>query len=127
MISRSYCFQLVSAFESSSALHADPTSRPTTLTRDLGGNDVQLTNLLNQCVFQWLVLRADTVAEAKVATYADKELGGRAGSIDWDAYGRGCDGQLLYTQSLIEGSHFSESLDNVLSAAKHKLADGSVE
>jgi hypothetical protein len=91
VISSSYYFQLVGTFRSNS------TPRPNTLTRNLGGNDVELTNVLNQCVFQWLVLRSDSVAEAKAATYADNELGGRAGQIDWDAYGRGCEGQLLHT------------------------------
>jgi hypothetical protein len=78
-------------------------------------------------VFQWLVLQANQVAFAEALAKADEYLSGHADSVDWDAYSRGCDGQLLHTAALISNTSFSESLDNVLSAAKSKLADGLVE
>lgn len=45
-----------------------------------------------------------------------------AEGFDWDSLSRGCDGQLDYSQALIEGDAFSRSLDQVIDKAKAKLA-----
>jgi hypothetical protein len=42
--------------------------------------------------------------------------------IDWEKYGRGCDVQVDYTNSLIDGVHFNAQLDDVIRAARSKLA-----
>ncbi|EPS26948.1 hypothetical protein PDE_01888 [Penicillium oxalicum 114-2] len=86
-----------------------------------GGNDAQLTSILNQCVFQWAVLNANQVKTAKAASQLDPKFAW-ASSVDWDSLGVGCAGQLAQTQAIIEGSEFSKSLDSVISAAKSKLA-----
>lgn len=49
-----------------------------------------------------------------------------AEKIDWDALARGCDGQLDFTESLVNGDAFSSSLDQLLQQAKAKLASESV-
>lgn len=87
-----------------------------------GGNDVQLVNILNQCIYQWSVLNQEQVAVAKLAAL-DKKYEWAAG-FDWDTLGRGCEGQLDHTQSLIDSGTFSSNLDAVLNAAKAKLIQG---
>lgn len=86
----------------------------------IGGNDVQLTNILNQCIFQWAVLNGEQVAVAKAA--ALKEGIDWAQDFDWDATGRGCEAQLEHTQELIDSSSFSSSIDSVINSAQKKLA-----
>jgi hypothetical protein len=86
-----------------------------------GGNDVELVNILNQCIFQWAVLNSAQVNIGKIASEFDKKYEWAAG-LDWDALGRGCAGQLKRTGSLIASESFSKSLDSVLDAAKKKLA-----
>ncbi|OJI89883.1 hypothetical protein ASPTUDRAFT_79749 [Aspergillus tubingensis CBS 134.48] len=85
-----------------------------------GGNDAELSNILNQCIYQWAVLNHTQVLVAKAAALANLEYGWMA-DIDWDALARGCDGQLEHTNRLINGDAFSKSLDNVIAAAKKKL------
>lgn len=85
-----------------------------------GGNDVQLTNILNQCIFQWAVLNQEQVAVAKAVAF--KEGIDWAQDFDWDATGRGCEAQLELTKALIDSSTFSASIDSVINAAKAKLA-----
>lgn len=86
-----------------------------------GGNDAQLTNILNQCVFQWAVLNPTQVAVAKLAALTEEFSW--AGDYDWDTLGRGCDGQLQSSRDIIESKDFSDNLDKVVDAAKKKLAD----
>lgn len=86
----------------------------------LGGNDAELSNILNQCIFQWAVLNPNQVDVAKAATFADSKYAW-AKNFDWDSLGLGCDGQLARTKQLIAGDAFSKSLDSVISAAKAKL------
>lgn len=87
----------------------------------VGGNDAELSKLLNQCIFQWAVLNAGQVALAKAAAFANSDYTW-AKSYDWDALGLGCDGQLARTKQLIASDAFSRSLDEVISAAKLKLS-----
>nr|UMZ45336.1 hypothetical protein [Paramyrothecium sp.] len=88
----------------------------------VGGNDVQLVNILNQCIYQWGVLNQEQVEVAKIAALADPKYEW-AESFDWDTLGRGCEGQLDHTESIINSDAFSSSIDKVLEAAKGKLAD----
>jgi hypothetical protein len=90
----------------------------------LGGNDAELSNLLNQCIFQWAALTQDQVPLAKIAL-ADSEFAW-VDAIDLDRIGLGCDKQLERTKQIIAGDAFSKSLDTVIKAAKLKLAAGSV-
>ncbi|KAJ6439023.1 Lipase 1 [Purpureocillium lavendulum] len=87
-----------------------------------GGNDAELLNILNQCIFQWGVVNAEQVSAAKLAAL-DKNFDWAA-DYDWDALGRGCEGQLARSQALIESPSFSQKLDAVLDASKKKLAKG---
>ncbi|PGH17920.1 hypothetical protein AJ79_00819 [Helicocarpus griseus UAMH5409] len=91
----------------------------------IGGNDVELSNVLNQCIYQWAVINQEQVALAK-ATALDRMFEWATG-FDWEALGRGCAKQLDHTRSLIEGEAFSSNVDKVLEAAKTKLAkDGKI-
>ncbi|KAF6833212.1 hypothetical protein CPLU01_05731 [Colletotrichum plurivorum] len=90
-----------------------------------GGNDVQLLEILNQCIFQWAVLTDSQVLIAKAA--ALKEGIDWAEDYDWDKLAVGCDGQLAASDKLIDSSVFAENLDKVIDAAKSKLSsDGMV-
>ncbi|CAM1510069.1 Fc.00g004040.m01.CDS01 [Cosmosporella sp. VM-42] len=60
------------------------------------GNDAELVDILNQCIFQWAV-------------------------FDWKQV-EGCALQLYHTQEIIESDDFSKNLDAVLFVAKNKLA-----
>ncbi|KAM0691538.1 hypothetical protein Q7P36_007737, partial [Cladosporium allicinum] len=73
-----------------------------------GGNDVELTNILNQCVFQWLALRPEAVSVAK--KLASVLLPSHS---DWDVYTRSCEEQLSQTSLLIDKASFQESIDKV--------------
>ncbi|KAL4983900.1 fibronectin type III domain protein [Aspergillus falconensis] len=91
-----------------------------------GGNDAELTNILNQCIFQWAALNSDQVAVAKAAVLADPDYAWLK-DFDWDSTGRGCDGQLARTENIIKGVAFSKKLDSVIAAAKRKLGpDGMI-
>ncbi|KAK2761656.1 hypothetical protein FQN54_001484 [Arachnomyces sp. PD_36] len=90
----------------------------------VGGNDVELTNILNQCVFQWAVVNQEQVEVAKAAAF-DKEFAW-AFDFDWDSLGRGCEAQLAHSRSLIDGEDFSKKLDEVLEATKPKLAEDGI-
>jgi hypothetical protein len=92
------------------------------LTDLLGGNDIQLVDVLNQCIYQWAVLNQEQVIVAKLAAL-DKKYEWAA-DYDWDKLGLGCAGQLDQTQSLIASNSFSNNLDAVLNATKAKLAPG---
>jgi hypothetical protein len=95
--------------------------RRTNPTWHLGGNDAELSKILNQCIFQWAVFNSDQVTKAKTAALANPEYSW-AKSYDWDALGRGCAGQLTRTKNIIASAGFSKSLDQVISAAKLKLS-----
>jgi hypothetical protein len=89
------------------------------MSKVLDGNDVELSNILNQCIFQWAVLTSAHVMEAKTAALALNYIW--ALDYDWDKLSRGCDGQLARTKQLIAGNAFSKSLDSVISVTKAKL------
>ncbi|RYP16818.1 hypothetical protein DL767_010129 [Monosporascus sp. MG133] len=88
----------------------------------IGVKDAELLNCLNHCGFQWSVLNWEQVGLAKTAATADSEYK-RAEDNNWDSLGRGCDGQLDRTESIISGDAFSSNIDEILDAAKAKLAD----
>ncbi|PNY28628.1 Lipase 1 [Tolypocladium capitatum] len=83
-----------------------------------GGNDAELLNILNQCIFQWCVFDKKQVAAGKLAELLKEPWA----KIDFDVMGRGCDGQLKISRAIIESNDFSSRLDAVISAAKKKLA-----
>jgi len=93
---------------------ANPTVLP-------GGNDAELSKILNQCIFQWAVLNSDQVTIAKTAALVDPDYAW-AKDYDWDALGRGCAGQLTRTKNIVASAAFSKSLDQVIEAAKLKLS-----
>ncbi|KAL6229677.1 SGNH hydrolase-type esterase domain-containing protein [Aspergillus navahoensis] len=96
----------------------------------IGGNDAELSNILNQCIFQWAVVNTLQVTVAKLDEIRKFIMGEKyswSDIADWEVLGRGCDGQLDHTQSIIDSSDFSKNIDSVLEAAKGKLAkDGMI-
>ena len=85
-----------------------------------GGNDVELVNILNQCIFQVAVINPEQVVVAEAA--AQTEEFAWAKDFDFATLGRGCAAQLDHTATTISSSKFSQDLDKVLDAAKRKLA-----
>ncbi|GKT51238.1 uncharacterized protein ColSpa_11419 [Colletotrichum spaethianum] len=85
-----------------------------------GGNDVQLLEILNQCIFQWGVLSESQVLIAKAAAL-EKQLDW-AIDYDWDKLALGCEGQLAESGRLIDSGTFAGNLDKVIAAAQSKLS-----
>lgn len=87
-----------------------------------GGNDVQLINVLNQCIYQWASLQKSQGMVAKIQKLREKKPFTMIKDID--ALTRTCGEQLDYTQRLVDGAEFSRNLDALIAAAKRKLASG---
>lgn len=85
----------------------------------LGGNDVELTNILNQCIYQWAAFNPEQVAVGKLAQLKEEPW---AEHIDFAKFGRGCEGQIGISLELIESPWFGEQIDRTIEAAKKKLA-----
>ena len=90
-----------------------------TKTEKTGGNDAQLLNVLNQCIYQWASFDSLQVTTGQLAKIAAEPW---AQGIDFDTLGRGCGRQLQATEDFINGQEFSDRLDSLLSATKKKLA-----
>lgn len=86
-----------------------------------GGNDAELTHILNQCIFQWGVFDS---LQSVVATLTPLLEAGYewAKGYDFMPLARGCLGQLAHTRDIVHSNDFSRRLDRVISAAKAKLA-----
>ncbi|KAF4990980.1 hypothetical protein FDECE_14187 [Fusarium decemcellulare] len=84
-----------------------------------GGNDAELVNILNQCVFQWFAL---TEWQSKVGKFAELISEPWAKGWDWEASARGCLGQLQVSKDIINSDDFAKKLDSVIEAAKKKLS-----
>ncbi|KAJ3467994.1 hypothetical protein MRS44_005558 [Fusarium solani] len=85
-----------------------------------GGNDAELTRVLNQCIFQWLAFNK---AQAVLGFIAELRKLKWAQGWDWIVNSRGCEGQLGVSQTIIESDAFAKRLDKMLADAKSKLAD----
>uniref|UniRef100_A0A0D2XJ09 Uncharacterized protein n=1 Tax=Fusarium oxysporum (strain Fo5176) TaxID=660025 RepID=A0A0D2XJ09_FUSOF len=66
-----------------------------------GGNDAELVNILNQCVYQWFALKDQHSTVGKVAEMK---------------------GQLQYSKNIINSDEFSQKIDSVIEATKKKLS-----
>lgn len=86
-----------------------------------GGNDAELVDVLNQCIYQWGVLSKQQELVADISSKM-KEYGWLK-NFDLERLGRGCEAQLARSESIIASEEFSSRLDSVLNAAKEKLAD----
>lgn len=84
-----------------------------------GGNDAELVNILNQCVFQWLTFDK---SQGIVGRIADLLREPWAVNLDWEDLSRGCPGQLTRSDEIIASSDFSTKLDRLIDSAKKKLA-----
>ncbi len=73
----------------------------------LGGNDVQLVNILNQCIFQWASLQKSQGVVSKIAALADQEPFSKL-DLDIGAITRTCVEQLDHTQQLIDGDQLTQ-------------------
>ncbi|KAK7973639.1 ATPase [Apiospora arundinis] len=87
-----------------------------------GGNDAKLNDILNQCVFQWGTITKEQSILAKIEAF--EEGLEWADKLDWDAASRGCDGQLKYSEDIINSNAFSANMDNILESAKLRLKQG---
>ncbi|KAH1912574.1 hypothetical protein KXW47_007499 [Aspergillus fumigatus] len=93
----------------------------------IGGNDAELSSILNQCIFGWAALAPEAVKMAKEAALKNPDLFPWAAGFDWDSLAHGCENQLDRTRDIIAGAAFSKSLDSVIAAAKGKLSpDGMI-
>ncbi|KAF5619593.1 lipolytic G-D-S-L family [Fusarium tjaetaba] len=89
-----------------------------------GGNDAELVNILNQCVYQWFALNDQHSTVGKVAEMKGEPW---AKGWDWDAASRGCLGQLQYSKNIINDDEFSKRIDSMIEATKKKLSsDGMI-
>ncbi|KAF5264513.1 hypothetical protein FOXYS1_4726 [Fusarium oxysporum] len=88
-----------------------------------GGNDAELVNILNQCVYQWFALKDQHSTVGKVAEMKGEPW---AKGWDWDAASRGCLGQLQYSKNIINSDEFSQRIDSVIEATKKKLSTESM-
>ncbi|KAH7114166.1 SGNH hydrolase-type esterase domain-containing protein [Dactylonectria estremocensis] len=89
-----------------------------------GGNDAELVNILNHCVYQWATFNSYQWLVAKLAETFDEELHPWIKKLDIGSLARTCEKQLEISQGLIEDDAFSNKIDAVLKAAKAKLAPG---
>lgn len=81
-------------------------------------------NILNSCVFQFGTITKEQSLLAKIEVFKEELEWGDF--IDWDAAARGCDGQLKYSENIINSKEFSASMDNILAGAKLRLKQGYV-
>lgn len=101
-------------------------TRPTWLP---GGNDAELSNILNACIFQWLHINKVQELLIKIDGFLNEaeQLFGWLPNWDLDRMARTCDEQLSRTEGIINSQDFSNKLDNVVNAAKAKLSfDGRI-
>jgi len=101
--------------------HGSATSRLADAT--IGGNDVELVKLLNQCIYQVAALTPAQAEFAKLAVKLDEKYE-LIKDFDFDSLGRGCDEQIERTRNIARGYDFANSLDRVVGAARKKLATG---
>ncbi|KAF2150904.1 hypothetical protein K461DRAFT_270289 [Myriangium duriaei CBS 260.36] len=76
-----------------------------------GGNDAELVNILNQCIYQWASINAAKVEAIKAQVAIHNHISSDQNQIDWDALGLDCDAQLARTKRIIETDAFSHKLD----------------
>ncbi|KAL4891313.1 fibronectin type III domain protein [Aspergillus ambiguus] len=88
-----------------------------------GGNDAELTKILNHCVYQFFSINLGWVGKATEIVEASSDF---EWPIDWQAVSRTCEEQLTRTKEIIAADTFSAKLDNVISAAKSKLASDGI-
>ncbi|KAH7006558.1 SGNH hydrolase-type esterase domain-containing protein [Fusarium venenatum] len=88
-----------------------------------GGNDAELSNILNQCVFNWFVLNRNQASTVKLGKILEEEWAQNL-DIDADVVSRGCQKQLETSQKIIRNPDFDKSLDTLLEATKKKLGNG---
>lgn len=86
-----------------------------------GGNDVKLTDVLNQCVYQWAAVSKAHEKAARLLATQSKPIAIIVDSIDWDAITRGCEAQLDFSQTQIDFK-LGDSLNSMIELAKKKLA-----
>ena len=84
-----------------------------------GGNDVELVNVLNQCIYQWATLDRKQSLVGEIAKLKEEEW---AQYIDFDKLSRGCEGQIDVTAQIIQSEQFSKQLDTTIDMAKLRLA-----
>jgi hypothetical protein len=88
-----------------------------------GGNDIGLTKILNQCIYQWFALTPDQAVLAELADYSEENWDW-VDNFDFESAGIGCEAQLQTSEILAGGKEFAQTLDSLLWAAKAKLAPG---
>jgi hypothetical protein len=97
-----------------------PAATRTRQNSNASGNDIEPTNILNQCIFQWAVTNPTQVTAAKAAATANTKYSWIS-DVDRDRLGRDCEAQSARMKELIASSGFSNKLNSALRAAKTKL------
>lgn len=93
---------------------------------NVGGNDAELTNILNVCIYMFAVINA----EQRIIIELDRISRGKGSAFRWaenynfEPISRSCMDQIAYTSNLIESPDFDQKLDMVVNAAKHRLRSG---
>ncbi|KAK4220604.1 SGNH hydrolase-type esterase domain-containing protein [Podospora fimiseda] len=105
----------------------------------VGGNDAELVNILNSCVYQWANLNKFQAVVGEIEfgrrwkKFSDrinnkvKEILGMEvpiempDAIDFEKLSRTCDEQLSRTEDIVDSEEYSNKLEAVVHAAKRKL------
>jgi hypothetical protein len=92
----------------------------------LGGNDAELTNILNMCVFMWAVINSHQLTAIELDRLMQETHFDWAGDFDFTPLACSCEEQLKLTEMIVESNDFSTKLDRVVTTARLKLAPGYV-
>jgi hypothetical protein len=85
-----------------------------------GGNDAELSEVLNQCIFEIMTFTKLQEYTAEIGKLISGSFDW-AKNIDFAKKAVGCPGQLDRASRIIESEEFSRSLDTLISKAKEKL------
>ncbi|KAL1864953.1 hypothetical protein VTK73DRAFT_5582 [Phialemonium thermophilum] len=88
----------------------------------IGGNDAELVDILNQCVFQFSTLNPGKIDIEEVKSKASQY--DWAKNYDFEALARGCETQLARSAGLIASTDLANRWDAITTQAKAKLAAG---
>lgn len=96
-----------------------------------GGNDAELVDILNHCVFQWLAPtqlthNAITSAAADIPVLSPLGVAVKGAFLIWwelnkDKMTRSCDKQLEVSEGILKGGEFYDRIGTMIDKAKEKL------
>jgi hypothetical protein len=96
-----------------------------------GGNDAELVDILNHCVFQWLAPTQsthDAITEAAASIQVKNRYGQviKGAFLAWwmakkEEMTRSCDKQLEISEGILKGGEFYDRIGTVIDKAREKL------